>query len=51
LDDAVSRLASRNGTGWIGLQAGDINNQCIIVGTGNLNGARRGFVAIPVTQP
>jgi probable HAF family extracellular repeat protein len=40
-----------NGTGWTGLSAGDINNQGIITGVGNLNGVRQGFVAIPVTQP
>ncbi len=40
-----------NGTGWTGLGAGDINNQGVIFGNGDLNGVRQGFVAIPVTQP
>ena len=40
-----------NGTGWANLSAGEINNQGIIVGAGDLNGFRQGFVAVPVTQP
>ncbi len=47
----MSRLASRNGTGWTGLRADHINNQGIIAGNGYLNGVWQGFVAIPVTQP
>jgi uncharacterized membrane protein len=40
-----------NGKGWSNLLVTDINNQGCIVGSGDFNGVKQAFVAVPVTQP